>query len=114
MTVQDDFIFFTDGTGSAASAPLVISRGASSIESVAIQASGTFTGSVVIEGVADLQQENGWVSVSGINMTDFSVAQTITKPGIYSYGVENFAKLRARLDGVGGSVTVFARGGRTV
>ena len=53
-----------------------------------------------------------WQSLAAIQMADFTVVQSITKPGIYAVALTGLQGVKVVLDGVcGGEVSIFGRMG---
>ena len=61
-----------------------------------------------IKGCVDLMSDE-FYQLSGLDL-DFNTSKTITKTGIYTFGVDGISKLKLKLDSIsGGSITVFAK-----
>lgn len=65
-------------------------------------------GVVYIEG--RLKSESDWFPIAGINLSDFSVSKDgFTRPGLYELGVIGIRQLRARVEAVQDSISVYGQ-----
>jgi hypothetical protein len=72
-----------------------------------IQISGS-SGVYYVEGRSG--QDGDWVSLGGINLTDFTaVTGAFTTPGIYEIGIPGIRELRVRVNKADGPVTIFGQ-----
>lgn len=104
MTPKTDFTFFSEATSGGTSAT-VWNFGS---DSLTVQVSGTATAmSLTIEGKTDMKAD--FVPLACIDLTNASVASTITANGLYAVmGADGCKQFRAVLSSVtGGSVSVF-------
>lgn len=86
-------------------------------EELAFEVSGSGTFKIYFEGQVDITEEvnetsGNWTPIAAINLTDFSLeTDGITKPGIYTFAIENIQRFRVRIESIaGGAITVFGRG----
>lgn len=72
-----------------------------------LQVQGEFSAvELVIEG--RLNKDSEWVSLAGINLSDFSIAANgLTKKGIYEFSVIGVREVRARVSNLNGTISVF-------
>lgn len=75
---------------------------------LSLQISGDFSGVVHLEG---RNNRNGdWVSLAGINLSDFSVARNgFTASGMYEIGIVGIRELRGRIESTSGNVSMFGQ-----
>ena len=53
---------------------------------------------------------NDWVSLAGINLSDFSAVRgNFTKAGLYEIGIVGVRELRVRVESVEGEVSIFGQ-----
>lgn len=72
-------------------------------DALTVQVDGA-NGKYYIEGRTHSSME--WVPLAAINLQDFTVASSITTPGIYEMGISGIRELRARIEEVNGLVTI--------
>ena len=73
---------------------------------LSIQVDGDFSEAIIkLEGRSN--NTNLWVSLAGINLSDFSVAKKgISQPGLYEFGVIGIREFRINVEQINGSVTI--------
>lgn len=103
MIIQKKIIFCQNQTSS------FISNSVFNVKSdlLTMTVEGSFTnGNIKLEGRES--ESNTWVSLAGINISNFSVAKSgITSTGIYEFSIAGIRELRVNVEQVaGGSVTV--------
>ena len=71
-----------------------------------LQIDGSFTNSLIkIEGRSE--SSKNWVSLAGINLTNFSVAKNgIKSAGLYEFGIIGIREIRVNIEEISGSVTI--------
>lgn len=75
---------------------------------LSLEVSGEFSGVIKVEGRVDKENEN-YTAIAGVDMGEFLVAKTITKTGIYEYGVEGIQDVRINIESISGNINIFGR-----
>lgn len=78
-------------------------------DTLSLQISGNFTSGVFhIEGRA--HPAGAWVSLAGINLSDFSVSRGgFTQSGLYEIGIAGVREIRSNIEAINGTVTLFGQ-----
>ena len=76
---------------------------------MSLQIDGSFSACLIkLEGRTNSDAE--WTSLAGINLSDFAMAKTFTKAGIYELGIIGIREVRVEVLSVsGGTVSVFGQ-----
>lgn len=69
---------------------------------------GNFTGEISIEGRVDKNNEN-FSPISGINIGDFSIANSIVSTGIFQYSIDGLRDIRVNIKSISGSANITAK-----
>ena len=74
-----------------------------------VQVDGSFTGLIKVEG--RLHRHGAWVSLAGINLSNFASANGGLKaPGLYEFSVIGIREIRVNVESLsGGAVSVFGQ-----
>lgn len=102
MIIQKKIIFCDNQT-----APFISPANFNPLSDIlSIQVDGDFSDALIkLEGRSN--GSNPWVSLAGINLSDFSVAKKgISKPGLYEFGVIGIREFRVNIEQINGSVTI--------
>lgn len=103
MTVLENFTFFNGATATGNSPVLVNTRG----DALTLMVSGTFVGTIVVKGGL----ESAEATITVIDMSDFSFADSITKAGAFTvpsaYGYDKISLTISSY--TSGSITVVGR-----
>lgn len=106
MNVISNFKFFENASGSAES-NVLNNPNKGGVLTIEVQAAGTI--SLAIQGLVNTELQNPtYTSLAAIDMNALKKATTITKAGIYAFGVDGINKIKAVLTS-GSGVTVFGR-----
>ena len=104
-----NFVFFQD-VSSAGESNVWNNPNKGSVMTLEVQGSGTLD--LEIKGVVNVEYANPtYTPIAAIDMSTLTKAVKITKPGIYSFGVDGIDKIKAVLNSVSGTFTVFAKVG---
>lgn len=105
MVIQRDAKFFENQTTSNISSTFVNPLA----DILTVQVSGDFNAGVLkIEGRNNNKGE--WISLAGINLTNLSVSTDgITEKGIYEFGIIGIREVRANLESISGSISVYGQ-----
>ena len=104
-----NFVFFQD-VSSAGESNVWNNPNKGSVMTLEVQGSGALD--LEIKGVVNVEYANPtYTPIAAIDMSTLTKAVKITKAGIYSFGVDGIDKIKAVLNSVSGTFTVFAKVG---
>ena len=73
-----------------------------------IDISGDFSGEITVEGKLDKNGEN-YITLTGIDLSSFSLTNSISKKGIYEFSVEGIQYVRVNIKSISGTATIIGR-----
>lgn len=73
-----------------------------------IDVSGDFSGEIIIEGKLDKNEDN-YIALRGIDLSSFSLINSITKKGIYEFSVEGIQYVRVNIKSISGTANIIGR-----
>jgi hypothetical protein len=73
-----------------------------------IDISGDFSGEIIVEGKLDKNCDN-YIALTGIDLSSFSLINSISKKGIYEFSVEGIQYVRINVKSISGTANIIGR-----
>lgn len=107
MNVISNFKFF-ENASSAGESRIFYNPNKGSVLVLEIQATGDVE--IEMQGLVNVELANpNFTSLAAIDLNSLSKTESITKSGIYAFGIDGVSQVRVVVKSITGSVTVFGR-----